>query len=179
MQIILNQADIEEAIKADLLDRFHIGSDDDQEITIELSDNEAIITIGDHDDQPEKTEKSTEPKPKRAKRRTKAQMAAAAEAAEESTDSNEPEAETPLVDNVDEVEEVDPEPETDTDVGAPIKRTPEAKTPDTDVDEPVKPTALKIFPDIGSSAAPSAPEKEKDPVQAAKSLFANLNTDAA
>jgi len=156
MQIILNQVEIEEAIKADVCSKIAIR--EDQELVVDIDgtgkDVTAYVSIL---SEGETATKVAKPKVTRAKK---------TKVTKETIVNEEPE------EKQDEVEEGNTAEETGT------AEEPTAAE-ETETTEPIKRTPMKIFTDIDSSAAPSAPEKEVDPAQAAKSLFANLGKDAA
>lgn len=177
MQIILTNSEIESALRETILSQITIR--EDQKIHIRLEETEdngyiAVIDVLKAGDEPSGSTgggtKGNEPAKPKVTRARKPAVAAEAPAGTQAADNAGSTDET-----TEEVVEA---------IGTVSEQTAAVvdNKPPFDVDEPkdtqpneVPATApLKIFPDLTSSAAPSAQKPPVDPAVAAKSLFANL-----
>lgn len=169
MQIILTQAEIEEAVHDVMLQRISIHEDHTTSVmitTTEDGESIAVIDIGTAEDT---NTGSVSEKKTRRKRRTRAEIEADEAAAKAITPEPEPQAKDSKV------------PWTEDPTAAVAENKPESSdeivTEDKTEEKPAAtsaPAAGGIFPNAMSSA-PANQEAEKPPVNgAAKSLFANL-----
>ncbi|MER9436708.1 hypothetical protein NKJ04_17595 [Mesorhizobium sp. M0618] len=177
MQIILTNSEIESALRETILSQITIREDQKIHIRIEETDDNghiAVIDVLKAGDEPSSgtgggTKGTDTAKPK-GTRTKKPAVAAEAPAASQAADSTE--------ETTEEVVETAESLGTVSEQTAAVVDT----KPPFDVDEPETtqpnevpaPVAMKIFPDLTSSAAPATPKPAVDPAVAAKSLFANL-----
>lgn len=175
MQIILTNSEIDSALRETILSQITIR--EDQKIHIRLEETEdngyiAVIDVLKAGDEPSGSTgggtKGNEPAKPKVTRARKPAVAAEAPAGTQAADSTETTEEvTEIAETVETVQEtaavVDNKPPFDVD-----------EPKDTQPNEVPATAPLKIFPDLTSSAAPSAQKPPVDPAVAAKSLFANL-----